>query len=230
MFRRRKIYVKTLGQRLKKARQKKKFKFDEIEEAIKIRARYLEAMEKDNYRNLPGPVYMIGYLARYANFLDIPVSGVVAQYKAEQGLSRAGEGKRNTHFRPVRELEELRFAVTGRSFILAVSVLLVASAFIYVGYQVKKFSAPPPIEIVSPSGDVTNADELVLQGKTGETAEVTINGQSVNVDNDGVFAQKIGLSRGVNTIEVKATNRAGKVTVRLLKIFADFGVQANPPN
>jgi cytoskeletal protein RodZ len=228
MFKRRKIHIKTLGQRLKAARQKKKFKFDEIEEATKIRARYLEAIEADDYRKLPGPAYMVGYLARYANFLNIPASSVVAQYKTEQGLSRGA--KKGTHFRHVSELEELRFAVTSRSFIIIVFVLLAVGAFVYIGYQIKKFSAPPPIEIVSPDKDTTDADEIVLQGKTSETAKVTVNNQPVSVDSNGMFSQKLGLSRGVNTIEIKAVNRADRVTVKLLKIFADFAVQANPPN
>lgn len=227
LFKRHKIEIKTLGQKLKTARLRKKFNFDEIEEATKIRARYLDAMERDDYRALPGPVYLPGYLTRYANFLGLPAANIVAQYRHEQGRSLAGTEKK--HFRTSKELEELRFTVTPRTFIVAAVALLVVGLTVYVGWQVRKFSAPPPVNITSPTSDSVSSDEITIQGETYPTATVTINGQSVGVDINGEFSQKVGLSRGVNNIEIKAGNRAGRSTAKVLKIFADFAVPGNPP-
>jgi len=217
-----------LGQKLKAARLRKKFNFEEIEEATKIRARHLEAMERDNYRVLPGPVYMSGYLARYANYLGLSASSVIAQYHREQGVSRHGPDKK--HFRAAKELEELRFTVTPRTFLVVVIILLIVGLAGYVGWQVRKFSAPPPVKIIAPTTDTVSADKVTIEGETYVAAEVTINGQPVGVDGSGKFSQKVGLTRGVNNIEIKASNRAGRSTVIPLKIFADFAVQANPPN
>jgi len=217
-----------LGQKLKVARLRKKFTFEEIEEATKIRARHLDAMERDNYRVLPGPVYLSGYLARYANFLGLSSNAVIAQYHREQGVSRHSPDKK--HFRAAKELEELRFTVTPRTFLVVSIILLIVGLAGYVGWQVRKFSAPPPVKITAPPTDTVSADEVMIEGETYVAAEVTINGQPVGVDGAGKFSEKVGLTRGVNNIEVKASNRAGRSTVIPLKIFADFAVQANPPN
>lgn len=227
LFKRHNIEIKTLGQKLKTARLRKKFKFDEIEEATKIRARYLDAMERDDYRALPGPVYLPGYLTRYANFLGLPAGEIVARYRNEQGRSTVGSSKK--HFRTSKELEELRFTVTPRTFAVATVALLVVGLTTYVGWQVRKFSAPPSVSITSPTTDSVSTDEVIIKGETYPTASVTINGQPVGVDFGGEFSQKVGLSRGVNNIEIKSSNRAGRSTTKVLKIFADFAVPANPP-
>jgi len=228
-FRRRKIRsAKTLGQRLETARKKKKFSLEEVEEAIKIRARYLKAIEKDDYRSLPGPVYLSGFLSSYAEFLELPTGEILAQYKKERGLT--GGVPLVKKFRPTNELRELGYAVTPRTIIIILVAVGVFGLFGYIGWQVRKFSSPPPVEILTPNSDVTDKDNIVIRGQTSETAAVEVNGQKINVDSNGVFLQQVGLKRGVNTIEIKATNRIGKETVKVLKIFADIALPASPAN
>lgn len=228
-FRTRKLRsVKTLGERLGACRKRKKFSLEEVEDATKIRARYLKAIEADDYRSLPGPVYLIGFLSSYAEFLGINPSEVIKQYKKESGTAIKIAQSKN--FRPTSELSELGFALTPKTIIIIIVIAGVLGLFGYIGWQVKKFSSPPPVEILAPTTDVTDADNVVVKGRTTETADVEINGQKVNIDNYGVFSQKLGLKRGVNTIEIKAKNRIGKETVKVVKIFADFAVPANPPN
>ncbi len=228
-FRRRKVKsVKTLGQKLEAARKRKKFTLEEVEEATKIRARYLKAMEDDNYRRLPGPVYLSGFLTSYAEFLGLSVDEVVKQYKAESGIVKKISQPKG--FRPANELRELGFAITPKTVIIVLVAIGVIGLFGYIGWQVKRFSSPPPIEITSPDSDVTDKDTVAVKGQTTETAEVEINGQAISVASDGTFSQEVGLKRGVNTIEIKAKNRIGKETIKALKIFADFAVPANPPN
>jgi len=227
VFRRRHIRAKTLGQRLKACRLRKKFTLEEVEEATKIRLRYLEAIEADNHRHLPSPVYLSGYLTRYANFLDLSSREILAQYRAESGGTRHESHKK--YFRLAKEMEELRITITPKTFLVAIIVLLVVGVLGYIGWQVKKFSDPPRLEITAPTADVVNAEEVIVEGTTSPTAKVAINGQDVAVDEQGAFSQKVGLAHGVNNIEVKATNRLEKETVRVLKIFADYAIEANPP-
>lgn len=228
-FRKRRVKLdKTLGEKLAAARKRKKFTLDEVEEATKIRARYLRAMEEDNYKALPGPVYLSGFLSSYAEFLGIPQDEVLKQYKAERGIT--GTLPKPKNFRVANELKELGFAITPKTIIIILVAVSVIGLFSYIGWQVRRFSSPPPIEIVTPESDVVDADNVTVRGRTSETAEIEINGQSINVDSDGYFMQKVGMKRGVNTIEIKAKNRIGRETVKVLKIFADFAVPANPPN
>lgn len=228
-FRRRKVKsIKTLGQRLEVARKRKKFSLEDVEEGTKIRVRYLRAIESDNYNSLPGPVYLSGFLSSYAEFLGLPPEEVVRQYKQEKGIVK--KLPKAKEFRASRELSELGFAMTPRTIVIILVSVAALCLFGYIGWQVKRFSSPPPIEIVAPESDVTDKDYVMVEGYTAEAAEVEINGQKISVDTGGLFSQKIGLKRGVNSIEIKAKNRIGKETIKVLKIFADFAVPANPPN
>lgn len=70
-------------QQLRKAREAKGMELKEVEEITKIRSKYLQAMEEENYCVLPGGVYTIGFLRSYARFLDLDEESVVNTYRME---------------------------------------------------------------------------------------------------------------------------------------------------
>lgn len=61
----------SVGPTLKKAREDFGLSHEDVERVTKIRTRYLEAMERDDYDALPGAVYAQGFLKTYANYLDL---------------------------------------------------------------------------------------------------------------------------------------------------------------
>ena len=74
------------GALLRAAREKKGWSLRDAEEATKIRMRYLEALEEENYDILPGAVYVKGFLRNYAKYLEIDPDEIIAMYQesAEQ--------------------------------------------------------------------------------------------------------------------------------------------------
>ncbi len=71
----------NIGKELKSARTKLGLDVKDIEEAIKIRARFIEAMEKNDFDQLPGAVYVKGFLRCYATYLKIDPVPVVEAFK-----------------------------------------------------------------------------------------------------------------------------------------------------
>ncbi|MGH2350081.1 MAG: helix-turn-helix domain-containing protein [Chloroflexota bacterium] len=67
----------TPGERLRAARIRRKISLTEAEQATRIRARYLQALEDDEYAALPSGVYSRGFLRNYAIFLGIPPDEVM---------------------------------------------------------------------------------------------------------------------------------------------------------
>jgi hypothetical protein len=59
----------SLPARLLAARERKGVDLYRAERDTKIRARYLAALERGEYRELPGPVYVKGFLRNYALYL-----------------------------------------------------------------------------------------------------------------------------------------------------------------
>ncbi len=78
-------------------------------------------------------------------------------------------------------------------------------------FQVVRKTAPLPLRIFSPKGKhiKVESETLVIAGVTDPHAVLTINGQTVPVNADGRFTQRIQLNPGMNQIMVRASDRAG---------------------
>ena len=87
----------SLPERLLTARERKGVDLYRAERDTKIRARYLAALERGDYRELPGAVYTKGFLRNYALYLGLDPDEVLLQWRRERGdPARAAGG----HLRP----------------------------------------------------------------------------------------------------------------------------------
>src|SRR5258705_5826763 len=75
----------SLPERLYGARERKGVDLYRAERDTKIRARYLGALERGEYTELPGDVYTKGFLRNYALYLGLDPDEVVAQWRRERG-------------------------------------------------------------------------------------------------------------------------------------------------
>ena len=84
-----------LPERLLAARERKGVDLYRAERDTKIRARYLAALERGDYRELPGAVYTKGFLRNYALYLGLDPDEVLLQWRRERGdAARAAGGHR----------------------------------------------------------------------------------------------------------------------------------------
>jgi cytoskeletal protein RodZ len=72
--------VETLGVRLRKARETMGLSIEDVHHATKIRAAYLIAMEEGRFSELPGDVYVRGFLRNVANVIGLEGDELVSQY------------------------------------------------------------------------------------------------------------------------------------------------------
>jgi transcriptional regulator with XRE-family HTH domain len=73
-----------IGERLREARSASGLHLEEIEARTKIRARFLRAMEEEDWEVLPGAAYVRGFLHTYAEALGLDADAVVAEYRSEE--------------------------------------------------------------------------------------------------------------------------------------------------
>lgn len=79
--------MEGLGQWLRRKREARDLSLDEVEEALRIRKRFLRALEVGDYAALPGPIQARGFIKNYARLLQLPVEEALARYEAEvQGV------------------------------------------------------------------------------------------------------------------------------------------------
>lgn len=70
-----------IGEILKTARLNKGITIKEAEEETKIRVKYLEALESESFHEIPGMVYVKGFLNNYATFLGLDAQEMVQLFK-----------------------------------------------------------------------------------------------------------------------------------------------------
>jgi cytoskeleton protein RodZ len=72
--------VFEIGSSLREARTRQELDFNQAERAVKIRARYLRALEEEDFDVLPAQTYVKGFLRAYADFLGLDGQLYVDEY------------------------------------------------------------------------------------------------------------------------------------------------------
>ena len=70
-----------IGATLREARMRLRIDISEIESQTKIRAKYLRALENEEWNLLPGPTYVKSFLRTYAEALGLDAKLLVEEYK-----------------------------------------------------------------------------------------------------------------------------------------------------
>ena len=70
-----------IGTTLREARIRARIDMSEVEARTKIRAKYLRAIENEEWDLLPGPVYVKSFLRTYGDFLGVDSRMLVDEYK-----------------------------------------------------------------------------------------------------------------------------------------------------
>jgi cytoskeleton protein RodZ len=79
-----------IGQTLRDARMRARIDVSEIEAKTKIRAKYLRALENEEWSLLPGPTFVKSFLRTYAQALGLDGKALVEEYRlGHEGLSDA---------------------------------------------------------------------------------------------------------------------------------------------
>ncbi len=71
-----------IGASLREARMRAKIDVSEVEAATKIRAKYLRALENEEWKLLPGPTFVKSFLRTYADHLGLDGKLLVEEYKS----------------------------------------------------------------------------------------------------------------------------------------------------
>jgi transcriptional regulator with XRE-family HTH domain len=120
-----------IGPTLREARMRAKIDITEVEQATKIRAKYLRALENEEWNLLPGSTFIKSFLREYADYLGLDARSLVEEYKlryerpSEQelapispqlGRDRRGSGPSGPRVAP-------RWLIVGGVIVLIVLVL-----------------------------------------------------------------------------------------------------------
>src|SRR3954465_7312325 len=103
--------VPEIGETLREARMRRRIDMAEVETATKIRAKYLRALENEEWDLLPGPTFVKTFLRTYADYLELDSKLLVEEYEQRYerpaahdmlpfAASRAGRRQRRSYVLP----------------------------------------------------------------------------------------------------------------------------------
>lgn len=201
--------MKTVGEVLRNERLRQKKTLRQLYQQTKIPEKTLKALEEDDYSQLPSATFIKGFIKIYAQSLNLDKDKLLAVFR------RDWEKQEERKILPkglARPLDRLSFWNPKTGLILIIS-FIVTIILIYFGLQLKNFLLPPSLVLTTPEeNQKIDKEEITVAGKTNKDASLTINGQTVSLDDDGSFSYQLKALPGEKTIIVVATNRHGKKT------------------
>ena len=101
-----------IGDLLRRERERQNLSIKDIEKATSIRALYIDAIEKGEYKTLPGEVYAKGFVRNYANYLKLNANEIVNAFNEEmhpqEELHEAAESSSAEEARQAQTVERNR--------------------------------------------------------------------------------------------------------------------------
>ena len=77
----------TVGQYLRDLREQRKMSVEEVSRATRVPMASVERIETDRFDELPGEVFVRGFLKSYARALNVPPDDVLARYTASRRVA-----------------------------------------------------------------------------------------------------------------------------------------------
>lgn len=110
-----------IGSALRDARVARNLSLAEVSALLRIREAHLEAIELEDFEQLPGNVYALGFIRTYAQYLELNESDLIMRFKAASVES----GMADMVFEEEEETEQISGA-------LKISLLVVGALVVYV--------------------------------------------------------------------------------------------------
>ncbi len=203
--------MNTAGQILRKERNKKGILLSEIEKEIRVRKKFLKAIENNNWDVFPSKIYIIGVIKNYSKFLGLDHKRMIAFFRRDYEKS-----------------EEIKFKTKVPSGYLAsdtkkiiyFGIIFIFLIFVsYFGYQLKLYFSPPKIAILSPKKNNFRLEKKIkIVGKADKESQIVILGEKVYQNKEGKFSYFFPLMEGRNELKIEVIGANGKKTI-LKKVF-----------
>lgn len=79
--------MESIGKYLRSAREGRAMSLEEVSRATRIPVLNLERIENDHFDDLPGEVFVRGFLKSYARAVSVPVEDVLARYTSSRRVA-----------------------------------------------------------------------------------------------------------------------------------------------
>ena len=123
-----------IGNSLREARLRQGLDFPEIEQATKIRGKYLRALEEEQFEVLPGQTYVKGFLRSYADYLGLDGQLYVDEFNSRY-VRGEFEDEEEQAYRPRISGAGRGGTFQGKAVLLTVAVIAGLTVFFFAAWM-----------------------------------------------------------------------------------------------
>lgn len=210
--------MRTVGEILFEKRKSLALSLEGIEKETKIRAKYLEAIERNDFSSFPQSTTVKGFIRNYAQVLGLSAENILAVFRRDFVENEKGQIIPRGMVEP---LDEKSFCWTPKLTFFVIVFLLIGGFVFFFSRQYLKFNSAPFLEVFSPVEGQVFRQKIIVSGKTDKDASVKVDGTLITISEKGDFKEEIVLPRGDNIVTIEAVNRQGKKNVVTRKIKVD---------
>jgi hypothetical protein len=174
--------VFEIGNSLREARERQGLGYPEIELATKIRAKYIRALEEEDFTSIPGDAYIRGFLRTYAEYLGLDGDVYVDEYASRFITSWRDELPPKRERRRVRTRER---SIERRTVLLVLAGMALVAILVFAAFSIPGSSTHVP-GLGTKQKHTVPSPQLVLHGVgRGTYVEVRRTRASGRVDLQG---------------------------------------------
>jgi cytoskeleton protein RodZ len=149
----------SLGEKLRQAREERGFTLSEVAEQTRISSLYLESIENDDYRILPGGIFNKGFVKSYAKFVGVNEQEALADYSQIIAQTTDSDESELKVYKPEVLTDDRSGGSMAPTIILAVVILGIMTAGVW--FLVRYFRPPEeaPVANLGPKTNTNSAAE-----------------------------------------------------------------------
>ena len=127
--------AQTLGEKLREAREARHISLSEVAEQTRISPYYIEAIERDDYKPLPGGIFNKGFVKSFAKFVGVDENEALADYLNALTIENPNATDEPKSYRPEVLTDDTSSRTGVPTVLIAVVILGAMTAIVLVGLK-----------------------------------------------------------------------------------------------
>jgi cytoskeleton protein RodZ len=219
------------GDQLKREREMRGVSLEEVSAATRIGTRFLEALEKEQWDQLPGGVFRRGFIRSVARYLGLDGDALISEYE----LQTKDIPKDHASANRLNDIpRDYRPAAAAIAVLLA---LLVGAWFVYTHYgsaiaarMHKAQPAPSANPITSPAAPAVADPSVLLDLKiqAGKSSDLKVLADGKQVFDGHINVDEVKSFEAHDTLEITATDPSALFLSLNGETVPPFGVPGQP--
>ena len=148
----------TLGEKLRQAREERGLSLSEVADQTRISSLYLESIENDDYRILPGGIFNKGFVKSYAKFVGINEQEALQDYARLVAETQGPADEEAKSYRPEVLTDDRTSGSMLPTVITAVIILGLMTAGILFLINYLRQPAEPAVDVTANTNTASNAN------------------------------------------------------------------------